>query len=152
MNTLQMPKPSDILGFDNFNALLNTDRIYRRSARLARPGNDPVSVSESATESVSTTTSVPGFPPPSPTELSNILRNFINIEDDQSSNKSSELECEADDEDEGDDSSYSAHGGEMHMTRKPGERYTEHDFQFLEEAWLVPIEDEISEYTCNSSD
>lgn len=130
--------------------------MYQRSRSLAFPGNSAGSGTESVgngTEPASTTTSVPRFPSPSPTDLSNILRDFINITDEDESERSikkSEIECEADDEDEGDDSC--VQGGEMYMSHKLGKRYTEHDFDFLEEEWLEPLDDETSDCTCNSSD
>ena len=81
------------------------------------------------------------------TQFANILCDFNDSkdgseneleEDAQSSNNSFEIEGEADDEeDDGEDDSSVCEGT---MSHKPGQRYTEFDFEFLEEEWLQPDE------------
>lgn len=101
------------------------------------------------------------FDSPSPLPLANILRDFndiddseedeidnnshdilVNFDSDKESNISygddhPESESQADDEENEDDDNHSSggdHGGPV--SHKPGERYTEMDFHFLDEEWL----------------
>jgi len=77
---------------------------------------------------------------PSAMTLANILRDFDDTEDEEvckSSHNNSEIECEADNEEDDDDSSVP----DGHMSRQPGQRYTEFDFDFLQEEWLQSISD-----------
>ena len=81
------------------------------------------------------------------TQFANILHDFNDSkdgseneleEDAQSLNNSFEIEGKADDEeDDGEDDSSVCEGTISH---KPGQRYTEFDFEFLEEEWLQPDE------------
>ena len=75
---------------------------------------------------------------PSATALANILYDFDDSNENEEGNSSyNKSDSEADNEEEEDDDDSSMED-EMTHNLKPGERYTEFNFQFLKMEWLQP--------------
>ena len=159
----QNPNRSQILGIHNFKAALNahhvrysdsdpgTGAVFKVVSSPKKTGHPiPPSPTPSIPDSVSDAGNISLQHPTASAAQANIPVDFYdgeNGEGDEIPNICSELGGEADDEiDEEEDCS----DHEEEIPRSPGKRYTELDFEFLQDDWLDPLDgssEEIS--TCS---
>ena len=162
-----------ILGFDNFKAALSAHKIQQQQKNTTDFENNHSyhHTAKQSPSSPSQTRDEPG-PGPGPNQLAKILKDF---DDNSNSGKDSDEDTHSEDEkktfpaigganilvnfdSDGDESiqeseneGYGEEGDttgddSMGKVRRRGERYTELDFDFLDEEWLQPLnESESSE-------